>query len=229
MGSFANANGPIPFSPPTPWAVAHDGHCFQQHMKEATEANRIRGKWYAKLSDGGTESVSSRLVLYDRLGLLITPLVDLYANPFRSRSGVSILCEILPSMKLESAEVNLLPPIELSRFRKLPVKTLIPELKRSLRNEDWKSIIAIAEYYQPGDSAESRFNCIGLHFLRTMKRLAEVVPEHSEPEVGNLAKALIRGSILMLREVSKIDEAAAPFQAAGLPILCAEIPGVPTF
>lgn len=229
MGSFADANEPIGVFSPTAWALAHDGHCFQQHLKEATEVNRSHGIQYAKHSSGKTNAISRLLVFYDRLGSLITPLVDSYANQFRSRSGVSILCEILPSMQIEPSEVKILPPVDFARFRKLPLETIIPDLKRALREENWKAIIAISEQYQPYAAVEARFNCIGLHFLRTMKRLAEIVPEHSDPDVEGFAKSLIRGSILMLRQVSKIDEKAAPFQAAGLPILCAEIPAVPSF
>lgn len=73
------------------------------------------------------------------------------------------------------------------------------------------------------------------HFLESMIRGANVAPQHIKKAVGMhvpspawLSKLMIRAQINRLNVAIELDQLAAPVQAKNIPILCNDLPYIPS-
>ncbi len=211
------------------WARAHDNHCLRQHLTEALEANLARRDRYAALSDGRTRKLSSTMIGMDRIGLMFADKLDAAGVEVRGRSGVNIVCELVPSM----ARAKAVPEKRSARLSTPYRSLLLPEMRRTLRAlsdaHDWSGLSAQARAYAeaPGDLASQ--HCFTRQAFLTLARLGDVVQEHDTADADAFGEKAVSAMLPMTRFSALADGMAAASQANGVPILCADMPILPTF
>ena len=219
---------------PSNWAKANSAHCFRQHLEEAVSMNQTRRRGYSDMSQGRSDSISEDLIALDRLGLTVAPFFDFRSRNFNQRSGVAINCEVIPSMftakpmrgRGASSPVALYKDIS-------PTDILFHARALHFKYGDGSGLEYLKRYLasevHPLESAP-QYNCLARHFLKSMVRLLDVAADHPELAADpGYPWALIETSLVQLEAMDVLDHRAAPLQAEGIPILCQELPVIPTF
>lgn len=211
------------------WARAHDNHCLRQHLSEALDANRDRRETYARLSNGRSERVSSVMIGMDRVGLGFADMLDGAGENVRGRRGVNIVCELVPSMAAAPALPQAAGPALRTPYEALP----LPKMRRALRAlakaHDWDGLAREASRYAEATGEQTQQHCFTRQAFRTLARLGQVIPEHGTAEAEAFGEKAVNIMLPMTRGSALVDKMAAETQSQGVPILCADMPRVPTF
>ncbi len=222
---------PSSYAQPSDWATQNNGRCFERHLREAIHVNRLRAQEYSKLTQGRSERISKLLIYLDQTGLPSGKYFDLRAREIPGSSGVSLVCEVIPSV-LPVLEKPLTKdsPIDVKRYRSFSVRMANREIRAAYKQGGLNATRAVLATKLAELNQEPRFNCLARQFLTSMDRLAEVSARApNRAAADQLAWELMKATLLQLRMLTQLDLMAAEFQAAGIPILCGEIPKIPNF
>lgn len=216
--------------------------CFATHIKEAIEINKERKEKYRHLYGDGPAKVMSRLILFEKLILLSAHWYDLRARKYH-RHDIPVLCHDLVPMELtpefSSAKVPAATKLPEIDFQKLKDE-LKKNLKRSrpnLAQADKLLVEALKTLKE-----EPRAYCLSRHFLESMLRGVRLIPHYekhfSKLENSGETQIQIRPARLILGflnthligfgEMERIDRKAFTYQRQGIPLLCQDVPHIPT-
>lgn len=206
-----------------------------RHVYEAMLLNQLRKPLYAELTNGRSLMVSETLIAFEKDLILKSRMADLAALPFQW-AGVQIVCEDYISMNeapVFRTHYSQGPP-RLEDFIPVKVSSVKDSLQVLLDAGDFKSVEIVANDRVLALEAEPRFNCMMRHFLESIRRVAGLASIHNEKAreklgVGSvyLSKMMVKGHLRVLDKASALDRLAAPLQAAGVPILCQDVPSIP--
>ena len=212
------------------WARLHNDHCMRKHLEESLELNRARRAGYERLSDGRSTLTSSTMIGMDHIGLAFADEIDEAGRGIDGRSGVNIVCELVPSLADASAmPTTRLRPLPADSYKPLPLPKIRAELRALSDERRWLALEQRATELAEATADEARYNCFSRQALRTIARLAHVVREHDTPQAEAFAARAMSVMLPMTRSSALVDRMAARAQRDGTPILCADMPTVPSF
>lgn len=212
------------------WIESVQGNCFTAHLHEAVKVNQARKKIYSALTYKKTEPLSNWLINLDRLGTSIAPKFDARSQLILGPNGVPLLCEVIPSIiPVLERPLFFKNQINLSEFVPFSASMASKLVHRALRKGGLKLALVELKHQEKILETNNRFNCLARQFIQSMIRLAEVTIKVSTQESERLARDVLNITLLQMRILVQLDREAAPFQAAGIPILCAENPVLPQF
>ena len=208
--------------------------CFVRHLRDAIALNRSRRAAYSKMSDGASEKVSNLLILGERLALPGAFALELQAKKYEE-AGIPILCEDFVAM-------STVAPQDLVK----DVATEIPELLALNPAKAWSDKIRDAYDHEGFEGASlqatsllselnsaPRFFCMARHILSSIVRLSNLAPIHDREALDRnlksadkISRKLLFSHLQALSLSGKIDRAAAPIQAQGIPIVCGDVPEI---
>lgn len=219
-------------------AADTNSYCMREHLEDAIRLNLERRPLYAAESDQRSLIISDHLISVERQALLFNRIFgfDRNALPYQT-AGVRLLCAEFVSMQ----EV---PPFQSRGVRPWPdLGTFVPIdgliLARQLRGA-WKQggldgLIHEAEVTIERLASEPRFHCMVRHVLESVIRAARLAPHHDRKarRLGlqspfPLSIDFTISQLQGLKDAADLDAAAAPLQADGIPILCQDVPAIPT-
>jgi hypothetical protein len=208
--------------------------CMGAHLRDAIRLNRERLPLYSARSDGRSEGISRRLILLERLALPLAWYVDRQAEPYLRR-GIGVVCDDFVSMELvprpdggaaESGSAS--EPMEGRE-----VAALRRQVERGLRAGGWEGAAAALRESLHALEGEPARQCMVRHLLESALRIATLAPRHAaeaerlgmrSPEP--VSRLLLRAHLLSMPEAASLDRRAAPVQAEGIPIVCADVPPI---
>lgn len=205
------------------------------HVHEAMILNEARKPLYAKLTDGRSLQVSEALIAYEEKLILKARFADLVALPFQW-AGIPIVCEDYISMKqtpeFKSQFASGVPSLQ--SFVPVNAEDYVKALEPLAKAGDFKKVSETAHEKVLELEKEPRFNCMVRHFLESMRRvagLAEKQDQKSRASLGigtsYISRKMLEGHLEDLQTAAVLDKMAAPLQAAGVPILCQDVPYIP--
>ncbi|WP_413290310.1 hypothetical protein [Bdellovibrio sp. HCB337] len=206
-----------------------------RHVHEAMILNEARKPLYAELTDGRSLAISEALISYEKDLLLKSRIADITARPFQW-AGVPIVCE-------DYISINATPQFKahypsgaplLQNFVSVKVGDYVKVLEPSIKAGDFKRVEKISHQAVEELSQEPRLNCMVRHFLESIRRVAGLAEKHDQKSravlgVGTkfLSKKMLIVHLDELQFAADLDKMAAPLQAAGVPILCQDVPAIP--
>lgn len=207
--------------------------CFTEHLREAMLLNDARRPVYSAWSGRRSEPISDRLIRTERTALLLARRVDRRARRFRE-AGIPIVCAEFVSMDLTPAlpDAPLSPPA--GPFRDtMDAVALRERLIAAYGERGFAGVAAEADAHLARLAGTPEYHCMIRHLLESVWRIAVMAPLHerlaAERGVGStrsLSELLLRLHLAVLREGADLDRAAAPLQAGGIPIVCADVPPI---
>ncbi len=210
------------------WIQKVQGNCFSAHLHEAVKVNQIRKNAYSDLTDKATRLLSNRLITLDRLGTLIAPSLDAKSQTILGPHGVPLLCEVIPSMlPVLDRPMSFKNKINLSEFMPFSASSANKLVHLAIRKGGLKQALLELKRQEKILESNQRFNCLSRQFIQSMIRFVEVAEEVSTQKSNDLAQKVLNLTLLQLRILVQLDRQAAPFQAAGIPVLCSENPTLP--
>lgn len=216
--------------------------CFATHIKEAIEINKERREKYRHLYGDGPAKVMSRLIMFEKLILISANWYDLRARKYH-RHDIPILCHDLVPMDLTP---------EFS-FTKVPAAIKLPEIDfQKLKKELKKNLKRSNPNLEKADrllvdalnvlKEEPRAFCLSRHFLESMLRAVRLIPHYEKhfsklnmnddleinirPE--RLSLGFLNTHLIGFGEMERIDRKAFIYQRQGIPLLCQDVPHIPT-
>ena len=219
---------------PSVWAKVNSAHCFREHLEEAISVNHARRPGYSAMSQGRSDSISVDLIALDRFGLTVAPFFDFRSRNFTQRSGVAINCEVIPSMFTAKPMRGRGPTSPVTLYKDIsPTDILFHARALHFKYGDGSGLEYLKRYLASEVAPlelSPQYNCLARQFLKSMVRLIDVAADHPElVEDPGYPWALIETTLVQLEAMSALDHRAAPLQAEGIPILCQELPIIPTF
>ncbi|MBS1972130.1 MAG: hypothetical protein JSU04_17600 [Bdellovibrionales bacterium] len=208
-----------------------------RHIDDAMILNQARAPIYNRLSNGESAIVSEAMISFEKGLLRSASLADAAAFPFQL-SGIPILCvdyihmSETPSFRNSFAQ----GAPKLSQFHPLNIQSVKTALTAALQSDDFESMIEIATQSIEELNKEPRFNCMVRHFLESARRIAGLAPQYQVMAGSRLSaygtkfisKKILKGHIKSLDEAARIDLLSAPVQAQNIPIVCQDVPHIPT-
>lgn len=209
---------------------------FAGHLEEAIRLNRERMPLYSRLTGGESERISRRLIRWERLSLPLARWVDRRARPWQAR-GVGIVADDFvpmsgtPEFRERSADA----PPPLAELRPADARRIRRSLARALKQGGFGGIAAALRGELAALEAAPCYHCMLRHLLESMLRVATLAPAHAAraeaagmKTTAGLSRLLLRLHLFALADAAKLDALAAPIQARGIPILCRDVPPIPT-
>ncbi|HEV2132239.1 MAG TPA: hypothetical protein VGR27_14085, partial [Longimicrobiaceae bacterium] len=215
-------------------AAGGEHDCFQRHLREAIQLNRERLPLYSHLTQGASERISRRLIWSERLALPVAWYIDRRASGYL-QAGIPLVCDEFVSMELTPAfrarTPN--PPQPLSAFQQVDTHRVRGAIRSSYREGGFPGVSTVLEAELRLLEEAPTYHCMLRHLLESALRIANLAPIQAaraealgmdSPE--GLSWLLLRLHLLTLEDAARLDRAAAPLQAEGIPIICQDVPPI---
>ncbi|ASD62768.1 hypothetical protein [Bdellovibrio bacteriovorus] len=222
--------------PALSWAGLKDVRpCLSEHIHEALVLNKERKPLYMNLSDGKSKAVSDKLIWMERKLSVAVPFADAWAAPYQA-AGIPILCQDFISMsetpKFQAQNPE--GPDSLHNYRRPDIAGIKSRLLELYKAKAYQQLAEYADKQIVDLDQKPRYNCMVKHILESVRRMAALTPVHAQKSKAKnkvssefLSRTVLRSHIMLLDDSAEIDEVAAPLQAAGLPIVCQDVPYIP--
>lgn len=215
---------------PSP-ARAGEG-CFARHLREAIELNLERLPRYAALTGGASVPLSRRLIRSERWALPLARWLDRRARRWQE-AGVPILCDAFVSMEEAPAFAEAAPGAAMSSFRPPHAGEIRGRILRAYRSGGFPGAGREIEEALLLLREQPVFHAMVRHLLESALRVCNLAPEHDRaarerglPSPIPISRTLLALHLLSLGEAARLDAAAAPLQARGVPILLRDVPPI---
>jgi hypothetical protein len=211
-----------------------EGGCLRRHLEEAIELNERRLPVYAEWSRGASTPISRSLIASERRGLLPARYVDRQARRYHA-AGIPIVCAELVPMSLTPPLGTTSGPAPGYAVPPGPDPDTLLSLMRTAYGRGGFAGLAdaVAAELARLDDAPA-YHCMIRHLLESVARTAALAPLHDAaatavglPSTVPLSELMIRLHLAVLHESAELDAAASPLQAAGISIICRDVPPIP--
>ena len=208
-------------------------HCVSHHLREAIDLNSERLEKYFAVSGGRSLPISLRLVTLERAILLVVPALELPAKFYQKR-GVPVLClDMVPMKDAPPFVERVSTPVEAYASKSGP--ELQDKLTRLYDQGNLEPLEQALETELAQLHEAPSYHCLTRHLLESILRSARLEPvyarmssERGLPAPNFISRTFIRAQIRQLTKAAQIDDEAAPLQAEGIPIICQDVPPIPT-
>lgn len=215
-------------------ALSRPHSCTREHLTRAIELNTARRGAYAALTQNQSLAISDAMVQMEHELLRQAPLADLGSFLYQM-AGVPLLCAEYVSMDLVPAfqTRSTAPWPVLASYRPLDSAELTRSLQEANEKKDFTEVLKIAEDWLTVLDTQKGFHCLTRHFVESIARAAALAPEQNalaRRKLGlsslGISKKFIEIHLKLFTRAQQIDAAAAPLQAAGVPIICQDVPPI---
>lgn len=205
---------------------------FTDHIKEAIVINSNRLPIYSKLTNGKSEKVSRSLILMEKMLLPIAKIIDMRTRQYL-RNGIPLMKDEIVPMEL--------PPFTSSianvqrTDQSVNIKEFIYDIHRALNKSDFEEIVRLSNLQLDELEQSPNGYCLIRHFIESIRRSAALAPKQIDlADIKGLQspipiiKQFIYLHLIGLGWGKSIDEMAKEIQNEGIPIICQDIPYIPT-
>jgi hypothetical protein len=218
-------------------STAHDEepqkHCVSHHLREAIALNSERLEKYFAVSGGMSLPVSLRLISIERAILLVVPALEIPAKFYQKR-GVPVLClDMVPMDNAPPFVERVSTPLE--PYSPKSGQELQDKLTQLYGQGNLNPLEELLEAELADLQATPSYHCLTRHLLESILRSARLEPVYERmsrdrglPKPNFISTTFIRAQIHQLKKAAEIDDQAAPLQAKGIPIICNDVPPIPT-
>lgn len=207
---------------------------LSRHLKEAIAINTERLPPYASLSDGASIPFSKKMIRYEKLSLWGAWYFDWIGDYYQERG--------IPYMKSEFIEMSLTPDfspyyppdIDFTKpLKPINIQPFSKTLKTLIRQKDYEKMVDVCHQVLHDLAEQPHVYCMLRHIVESFRRIAYLIPFHEANCQKLQIKAPTGYSIFLLKthrwvlgQSKKMDEAIAPIQLAGVPILFQDLPHI---
>ncbi|HRO68027.1 MAG TPA: hypothetical protein PL182_10720 [Pseudobdellovibrionaceae bacterium] len=214
-----------------------NGKCFREHLQDAIALNTARAELYAALTEGASRDVSKRLIETERMMLRGTYVLDVDNMALRfDRAGIQVTCESYVSMNLvpDFRSEFLDGPVPESKDYDIKKLRISERLHRAFFSRDDAKLLAATQEILKVMKSEHRLYCLSRHLVESIARITALIPIHEAETRAKGVRSprqlhllMIRGHLALIERSRQIDEKAKPFNKAGIPLICQDVPPVP--
>lgn len=205
--------------------------CFETHLIDAIALNQERTPHYAAASGGRSQAISSRLISSERTLLPVARRFDASAAAWQ-RAGIGVMCdEFVPMDRAPSFVDRVAPPT--SPFVSRSGVAIAARLTAKLTLGGHPALRAAIEAELADLAATPQYHCMLRHVLESTRRAIDQGAAHELaaerlglPSPHSLSRDFILAQLAGIALATGLDRAAAPVQAAGIPIVCRDVPPI---
>lgn len=209
---------------------SYQTNCFREHLLESIKINRSRKKDYARLTNGKSNKIFSKLIAYEYLSLVPATLFDMKARKYQKK-GMDIFCHEFMSMKHAPSFDITHRKSPRDEFTNYDIEFVIKKLKAAIAAGDDREMREISISALLDLKKMPSFYCMTRHMIESIYRFAHFYPKRREQakslslkDPARMILNVIHLHVLGLKESYNIDLLSYPIQKSGIPILCSELP-----
>ncbi len=216
--------------------IASNEHdCFRRHLEEAIALNEERRPRYAARSASASVPLSDKLIGSERAALLVAMYFDYRARPYQD-AGIPLFCQEFVSMALVPQMIEAPVPAATAGHAHVAVNSseMSARFLRTLDDGGLEAVHRSVDGALAELSREPDRHCMVRHLLESARRTAALAIRHEQTaaQVGlesprPLLEQFVRLQLMVLPDASALDARAAKLQAAGIPIVCGDLPSIP--
>jgi hypothetical protein len=208
--------------------------CMEMHLREAAHLNRERMPRYSALSGGRSRGISRRLIWTERLAIPVAWYVDWRARNF-VRAGIRVTCDdFVPMADTPAFRERIADPPPLSAFVPSEPRRIRRTIGDAYRSGGFPAASTTIEREIEQLQTTPAFHCMMRHLLESALRISNQAPvyeaqarERGLRSPAGVSRLMLNLHLSTLGEAAKLDRRAAPLQAAGMPIICQDVPPIP--
>jgi hypothetical protein len=208
------------------------GGCLVKHLTDALSLNRTRRPLYAAQTWGFSAVVSTALIDGESVSLVPAYVLDARAAAL-GRAGVPVLCEDLVPMA--GAAPFATHTSVVGSFDASLAQAQVSAVEQAVTARSFDAAAKAADAAITTLESAPSFHCMTRHLLESIRRAATLAPGQSaraqaaglSSQAESLAWSFIDLQSSDLTTAKWLDEAAAPFQAEGVGIICRDVPPIP--
>jgi len=205
--------------------------CFEAHLLDAIALNQERAPRYAAASGGRSQAISSRLISSERTLLPVARRFDASAAAWQ-QAGVGVMCdEFVPIDRAPTFAAPVARPT--ATFAAQSGVAIAAGLTAKLVAGGQPALRAAIEAELGDLAAAPEFHCMLRHVLESTRRAIDMAAAHELaaerlglPSPHSLSRDYILAQLGGVALATGLDKAAAPLQAAGIPIVCRDVPPI---
>ncbi len=218
--------------------------CLDEHMESAIELNLERQAIYSRLSNGMSDVISEKIIDSEVKALQLAKLLMSLTVSHRLQ-GIPIGCMDFISMAStpKMSEQMIPSSVPVNDIQWFNFEEYKPRWEKMVRDLDWIYDSQKWSQLQTELSEQIKqlsevpeYQCMTRHMLQVTLRSVSLVPYYDELQQGNLAlytmtiqSIVILSQIELLPFANEIDRLSAPLQKKGIPIVCQDVPSIPSF
>lgn len=210
-------------------------NCLSQHLAEAIELNKERREIYSQMTDGKSKKVSNQLIRYEQFIYGVLPMTGIEnAAEKLQTEGIPFLCDDFHATANPNSPTLQTKNPDLKTFQSLDHKKAKKLLDAQIESKNLNGVYDQAVLLIDSIKGEMRFNCMVRHVLESIARVAKqgliydqmASEKNLSIKPSELTLKVLKYETKALWGSVQLDQKAAPFQAAGVPILCHDLPVV---
>ena len=212
-------------------------NCFTRHLSEAISLNQARKPLYSELSQKESEAISNKLIFFERLAYLPAKWIDWQAKPYQ-QAGIGIACDEFMPMKAAPALRNAILSFGVPNavLHKVDTSVINQQIRKSYKENGFEGVSHFVKGTLDDLNQKSPYGCMLKHILASILRTANLAPKHEAaaqvaklPSPRFLSWNLIRLHLFTLSSGAKLDDEAFPLHVKGIPIICQDVPEIPSY
>lgn len=220
--------------------IAVAKNCFTKHLHEAIQINTSRQPFYASHLSGLDRQrslfVSKSLIFSEQsLAFSIAPGFDKRSRQLELKHGFNVTCSGFISMEHIGSLKGLPKTYSINGFKQIDISPTQFKLSVMSEARDFSALLGLQKSLSELLSSMSapQSNCMLRHMLESIQRFVEIALLKSDlmnrdPEFKDLVWDLIDLQISGLVSGDVLDRVAAPVQKRGVPIICNDVPAIPS-
>lgn len=211
--------------------------CFSAHLYEAMSLNSSRASLYAAATGGDSRLISYTLLTSEALGWVMASFLELLAQP-AWEAGIPVYCAEFVSMAETPQFLSHNPqtPPPLTGFASQDSGAIQSAIRTAYDIGGYPEVFKTIERQLLMIAEPSGHHCLVRHVLESLARLAYLAPQYAKmaagkgifPDPMTLVNINFELQLQSLRLSAALDTRAAPLQSQGVPILCRDVPPIPT-
>lgn len=208
---------------------------MSRHLEEAIALNTERRPLYGE-QDWRAYIVSTLLIWSEKWSLkFIAPKFDQAARVYQEH-GIALLCdEFIEMSKAPQFVARTQNPPEIETYQPPNVKAVVSALRLAIESRSLNELQDASGFHLHLLESEPRFNCMTRHLLESVHRAAHLGPVHIQkakemglPSPEDLIWDFITEHLNGIQYGVWTEKLAAQIQAKGIPIVCHDVPAIPS-
>jgi hypothetical protein len=214
--------------------------CFARHINEAMALNRARLPLYSALTQGASETISNKLISYEKWTAWAAWYYDHKAKFFQEQ-GIPILCDEFISMHTvttfdQSVPAFIQDPNKVSTPEKLDTTEVKKRIKAAYQQASFSGVSQYLTDYLADLEKTGPYHCMVRHILESVLRASTLAPKHMEAAAAahiksteSLSWDFITLQLYALSAGDDLDREAFPIHIQGVPIICQDVPKITAY
>jgi hypothetical protein len=206
--------------------------CLPAHIRAAMKINRNRKSLYSQRTNGRSDLVSGKLLLYEHLLLMSSERILADAQKF-NEVGIPVGCTEFVSME-QTPAFSLDQTVPIQPMNNLDLSIYRTQIRELVNKKLFSEIMQLNKFYLENVLKQPQYYCFTRHIMESSFNIAKWAIRFQDRaralkliiDPTDVSRELLRLHSDFMFFVENLDINASSIQAEGWPIVCQDLPPI---